>query len=44
MMDSIKVYGKIFAPAVFELQKLVSDIGMAIQVVFMMNLTRGLTK
>lgn len=28
-MDSIKVYGKIFAPAVFELQKLVSDIGVA---------------
>lgn len=43
-MDSIKVYGKIFAPAVFELQKLVSDIGVAIQVVFMINLTCGLTK
>lgn len=43
-MDSIKVYGKIFAPAVFELQKLVSDIEVAIQVVFMINLTCGLTK
>lgn len=43
-MDSIKVYGKIFTPAVFELQELVSDIGVAIQVVFMINLTRELTK